>query len=48
MPVIVRVSAGLDAELSVYGEDYSTADGTCEPEYIHVDDLAQGHLAAIE
>lgn len=48
MPVIVRVSAGLDAELSVYGGDYSTADGTCERDYIHVDDLAQGHLAAIE
>ena len=34
-------------ELLVYGDDYPTADGTCVRDYIHVVDLAKGHLAAL-
>lgn len=36
------------AELSVYGNDYPTFDGTCIRDYIHVVDLAKGHLAALK
>ncbi|MDT9593437.1 GDP-mannose 4,6-dehydratase, partial [Nocardioides zeae] len=34
--------------LEIYGDDYDTPDGTCQRDYIHVDDLAAGHLAALE
>jgi UDP-glucose 4-epimerase len=48
MPRIVRVAAGLDKQLFIFGSDYCTDDGTCERDYIHVEDLAEGHLAALE
>jgi len=48
MPYIVRVAAGILKELSVYGDDYNTPDGTGVRDYIHVVDLAKGHLAALE
>ena len=48
MPIIMRVSQGRIPELSVYGDDYDTPDGTCIRDYIHVVDLAKGHLAALE
>ena len=41
-------SQGRIPELSVYGDDYDTPDGTCIRDYIHVVDLAKGHLAALE
>lgn len=47
MPIIMKVATGEYEELSVYGDDYPTADGTCIRDYIHVVDLAKGHLAAI-
>ena len=47
MPYIAQVAAGKLKELSVYGNDYPTADGTGVRDYIHVVDLARGHLAAI-
>ena len=47
MPYIAQVAAGQRAELSVFGADYSTADGTGVRDYIHVMDLAQGHAAAL-
>tara|TARA_B100000989_G_C19459594_1_gene435628 strand:+ start:19 stop:1104 length:1086 start_codon:yes stop_codon:yes gene_type:complete len=47
MPRIVRVASGLEKELLVFGDDYPTADGTCERDYVHVEDLADGHLAAL-
>ena len=47
MPRIVRVASGLDEQVYVYGGDYSTLDGTCERDYIHVEDLADGHLATL-
>lgn len=47
MPVIMKVARGEIEELSVYGNDYPTPDGTCLRDYIHVVDLAKGHVAAI-
>jgi UDP-glucose 4-epimerase len=48
MPHIAQVAVGKLAELPVYGDDYPTADGTGVRDYIHVVDLARGHLAALE
>ena len=48
MPIIMRVAQGKIPELSVYGDDYDTEDGTARRDYIHVVDLAKGHVAAIE
>lgn len=48
MPYIVRVAAGILPELSVFGNDYPTPDGTGVRDYIHVVDLAKGHLKALE
>ncbi|MCW8948318.1 MAG: UDP-glucose 4-epimerase GalE, partial [Sedimenticola sp.] len=45
MPYIAQVAAGRLEQLSVYGNDYPTADGTGVRDYIHVVDLAKGHLA---
>ena len=48
MPYIVRVAAGILPELSVFGNDYDTPDGTGVRDYIHVVDLAKGHVKALE
>lgn len=48
MPYIVRVAAGILKELSIFGNDYDTEDGTGVRDYIHVVDLAKGHLAALD
>lgn len=48
MPIVMKVSTGEIPELSVYGDDYDTVDGTGMRDYIHVVDLAKGHVAAIE
>ncbi len=48
MPIIMRVADGRIAKLSVYGDDYPTEDGTCRRDFIHVVDLAKGHVAALE
>jgi UDP-glucose 4-epimerase len=47
IPNVLRVAGG-EGELTVYGDDYPTADGTCIRDYIHVSDLADAHLRAIE
>jgi UDP-glucose 4-epimerase len=47
MPVISRVAVGRLPELQIYGDDYPTPDGTGIRDYIHVVDLAQGHLHAL-
>jgi len=47
MPYIARVAAGELKELSVFGNDYPTPDGTGVRDYIHVMDLAEGHAAAL-
>jgi UDP-glucose 4-epimerase len=48
MPYITQVAVGEREELSVFGGDYDTLDGTCIRDYIHVVDLARGHLKALE
>ena len=48
MPYVVRVASGQLKELSVFGDDYPTPDGTGVRDYIHVVDLAKGHVKAIE
>lgn len=48
MPYISKVSVGELEELSVFGNDYNTKDGTGVRDYIHVEDLANGHLKAID
>ncbi|WP_223634596.1 UDP-glucose 4-epimerase GalE [Planococcus sp. 4-30] len=48
MPYITQVAKGKLKELKVFGNDYSTADGTGVRDYIHVMDLADGHIAALE
>lgn len=47
MPFIARVASGQLPELNIFGNDYDTADGTGERDYIHVMDLADGHSAAL-
>lgn len=47
VPFITQVAAGKRAELTVFGNDYPTPDGTCVRDYIHVVDLAKAHAAAI-
>ena len=48
MPILANVATGRQKELSIYGNDYNTPDGTCLRDYIHVTDLAAGHIAALE
>lgn len=48
MPYITQVAIGRRPELSVYGNDYDTHDGTGVRDYIHVVDLAKGHVAAVK
>jgi len=48
MPYIMQVAAGKLPYLSIFGNDYDTRDGTGERDYIHVVDLAEGHLAALD
>ena len=48
MPLILEVASGQREELSVFGDDYDTPDGTGIRDYIHVDDLARGHIAALD
>ncbi len=48
MPYIVKVATGELKELSIFGNDYDTKDGTGVRDYIHVVDLAKGHIKAIE
>ena len=47
MPYVQQVAIGLREQLSVFGDDYPTADGTGERDYIHVMDLARGHVLAV-
>lgn len=48
MPYVARVAAGMLPKLKVYGGDYPTPDGTGIRDYIHVVDLAEGHVAALD
>ena len=48
MPYVTQVAVGKLKELGVFGNDYDTPDGTCVRDYIHVVDLADGHVKALE
>ncbi len=48
MPYITQVAVGKRDCLTIFGNDYPTKDGTCERDYIHVVDLAKGHVKAID
>ena len=48
MPFMAQVAVGRRAALQVFGGDYPTPDGTCRRDYLHVMDLAEGHVAALE
>ena len=48
MPYVARVASGQLEQLSVFGNDYNTPDGTGVRDYIHVVDLAKGHIKALE
>ncbi|MDR2159946.1 MAG: UDP-glucose 4-epimerase GalE [Treponema sp.] len=48
IPAIMEAACGMRRELRIFGDDYDTPDGTCIRDYIHVNDLAAGHAAALE
>ncbi len=48
VPFITQTAAGIREQLSVFGDDYPTADGSCIRDYIHVVDLAKAHVIALE
>ena len=48
MPYVTQVAVGKRECLTIFGNDYPTKDGTCERDYIHVVDLAKGHVKAID
>ena len=47
IPLIIEAAQGRRAQFNVYGTDYDTPDGTCIRDYVHVTDLATGHVAAV-
>lgn len=48
IPLGIRAALGTSQRLTVYGNDFGTPDGTCVRDYVHVNDLAMGHVAALE
>ena len=48
IPIILQTAAGKREAVSVFGDDYNTKDGTCVRDYIHVTDLADAHILALE
>ncbi|MFD0859917.1 UDP-glucose 4-epimerase GalE [Roseovarius aquimarinus] len=47
IPLVIEAAQGKRAQIRIYGTDYDTPDGTCIRDYIHVSDLASGHVAAV-
>ena len=48
MPYITQTAAGIRDQLTIFGKDYNTPDGTCIRDYIHVVDLAKAHVKALQ
>lgn len=48
IPIVLQVALGQREKISIFGDDYPTPDGTCIRDYIHVDDLAEAHLLALQ
>ena len=48
IPVVMETACGIRKEMSVFGDDYDTPDGTCIRDYVHVTDLADAHVKALE
>jgi len=48
LPVVMEAACGMRKEIQIFGNDYDTPDGTCIRDYIHVGDLAAGHVAALD
>jgi UDP-glucose 4-epimerase len=48
IPLVLDVPLGRRDKINIYGDDYPTPDGTCVRDYIHIEDLAQAHLLALE
>lgn len=48
IPLVLQVPNGKREKIKIYGDDYDTKDGTCVRDYIHVNDLAQAHILAME
>jgi UDP-glucose 4-epimerase len=48
IPIVLQVALGQRDEISIFGDDYPTPDGTCIRDYIHVDDLGEAHVLALE
>ncbi len=48
IPIVLQVALGQRDQITVFGEDYETPDGTCVRDYVHIDDLGDAHLRALE
>ncbi|HIE01249.1 MAG TPA: UDP-glucose 4-epimerase GalE [Thiotrichaceae bacterium] len=48
IPLVLQAASGRRESITVYGEDYDTPDGTCIRDYVHINDLCQAHLLALE
>ena len=48
IPIVMEVASGERSKINIFGNDYNTHDGTCLRDYVHVNDLAAGHVNAIE
>ncbi|MCG8653519.1 MAG: UDP-glucose 4-epimerase GalE [Pirellulales bacterium] len=48
IPIVLQVALGQREQITIFGDDYPTPDGTCVRDYIHIDDLGQAHLQALQ